>query len=114
LPEDRFWSRLEDLGAKGIGRSRCTQLLKLTDNDFVEANRILDGAEAAKSPGNYLGGVIRRLETMAKAAPTGANSNVPAWVNTRRLGGAVVDAAGPNRWRCLGETLNDAGEVVGF
>ena len=71
-------------------------------------------AERRRAPRNYLGGVIRRLEQAPQAAPPGANSNVPAWVNHKRVGGIVVDAAGPNRWRCLGETLNDAGEVVGF
>ena len=50
LPEDRFWSRLDDLGRKGIGRSRCTQLVKLNGGDFIEANRVLDAAEAAKKP----------------------------------------------------------------
>jgi hypothetical protein len=114
LPEERFWSRLDALGRKGIGRSRCTQLVKLNGGDFIEANRVLDAAEAAKNPTAYLGGVIRRLEQAPQAAPPGANSNVPTWVNQKRVGGIVVDAAGPNRWRCLGETLNDAGEVVGF
>ena len=57
---------------------------------------------------------MRRLETSAKAAPPGANPNVPAWVNERRSAGFVVDAPAPNRWRCLGETLNNAGEVIGF
>jgi hypothetical protein len=86
LPEDRFWSRLDDLGRIGIGRSRCTQLVKLNGGDFIEANRVLDAAEVAKNPANYLGGVIRRLEQSAQAAPPGANSNVPAWVNHKRVG----------------------------
>jgi uncharacterized protein YdaU (DUF1376 family) len=112
--EDVFWSRIDALGADGISRSRCMQLLKLTGKDFVEANRILDAAAKAKRPGDYLGGTIRRLETNVPTAPAGANSSVPAWVNERRAGGVVVEAAGSNRWRSLGETLNDAGEVIGF
>jgi hypothetical protein len=35
-------------------------------------------------------------------------------VNERRLAGAVVDYVGPSRWRCHGETLDDAGEAIGF
>jgi hypothetical protein len=102
------------LEAKGIGRSRCTQLLKLTANDFIEANRVLDGAQGARNPSNYLGGTIRRLEATAMATTIGANPNVPPWVNERRASGALVEAVGNNRWRSLGETLNDQGEVIGF
>jgi uncharacterized protein YdaU (DUF1376 family) len=111
--EDRFWSRLDDLGKRGIGRSRCTQLLKLIDGDFIEANRVLDATEAAKKPGQYLGAVIRNLERGANAAPLGANSNVPAWVNQKRAGGIPVDREGQH-WRCLGELHNDVGEPVGW
>jgi hypothetical protein len=42
------------------------------------------------------------------------NPNVPGWVNDRRLAGVLVERTGPNRWRSLGEILDDAGEVVGF
>jgi uncharacterized protein YdaU (DUF1376 family) len=111
--EDRFWSRLDDLGKRGIGRSRCTQLLKLIDGDFIEANRVLDATEAAKKPGQYLGAVIRNLERGANAAPLGANSNVPDWVNEKRAAGVLVDREGKH-WRCLGELHNDAGEAVGW
>jgi hypothetical protein len=102
------------LQANGIGRSRCTQLLKLVGNDFVEANRILDGAEKARNPSGYLGGTIKKLEASPTASPVGANPNVPAWVNERRVSGIVVESAGKNRWRSLGETLNDQGQVIGF
>jgi uncharacterized protein YdaU (DUF1376 family) len=111
--EDRFWSRLDCLRAKGIGRSRCTQLLKLIDSDFIEANRVLDATEAAKKPGQYLGAVIRNLERGANAAPLGANSNVPDWVNAKRAAGVLVNREGQH-WRCLGELHNDAGEAVGW
>lgn len=111
--EDRFYSRLRTLEEKGIGRSRCMQLLAVVGNDFVEANRVLDATETAKKPANYLGGTIRNLQTSPRAAPPGANPNVPEWVNDRRRVGIVVDRDG-KRWRSQGEILNDAGEVVGF
>jgi len=111
--EDRFYSRLKALEERGIGRSRCMQLLAAVGNDFVEANRVLDAAETAKKPANYLGGAIRNLQASSRAAPPGANPNVPEWVNDRRRAGIVVDRDG-QRWRSQGEILNDAGEVVGF
>src|SRR4051794_7800926 len=76
--EDRFWSRLSGLEPKKISRSRCTELLHLTGNDFIEANRVLDSAEAAEKPGSYLGAIIRNLKAAAAPATNGArDSTVP-------------------------------------
>jgi hypothetical protein len=75
---------------------------------------VLDAAEAAQKPGQYLGAVIRNLQQGPGAAtPAGANSNVPAWVNEKRAAGIPVDRDGQH-WRCLGELHNDAGEAVGW
>ena len=112
--EDLFWARLNGLGPKGISRSRCTQLLKLKDHDFGEANRVLDSAEAARNPSSYLGGVIRNLEAAAKpAGPSGANPNVPAWVNDRRLAGVVEDFPKTAPAVRAGALDEDAGEPSG-
>ena len=112
--EERFWSRLDDLGKKGISRSRCTLLLKLNGGDFMEANRALDSAEQAQKPAQYLGAIVRNLEVAGVGSPVGGNPHVPAWVNELRAAGTLVERDGANSWRCLGELLNDAGEVVGF
>ncbi len=111
--EVRFWSRLEDLRAKGISRSQCTKLLKLTGGDFSETNRALEAAAEARRPAQYLGATIRNLEQGSRNAQPTANANVPRWVNDRRAAGIHVERVGQH-WRCLGELYNDAGEVVGW
>ena len=111
--EDWFWSRLGGLEAKGIGRSLCTKLLKLTGGDFIEVNRALDSAEQARKPSQYLGAVVRKLEIGGRTMPTGMNPHVPPWVNDRRAAGLTVEREG-KAWRCHGELLNDAGEAVGW
>jgi uncharacterized protein YdaU (DUF1376 family) len=104
--EDWFWSRL-------ISRSQCTKLLKLTGNDFTEANRVLDQAEGAKTPQKYLGATIRNMEMAGRTMPAGQNPHVPAWVNEQRASGVPVERQG-KLWRCQGELRDDAGEVVGW
>ncbi len=89
------------------------QVLKLTGNDFIEANHLLDSSEGADNPAKYLGGIIRRLEAGETVTPPGMNPNVPPWVNERRSAGIRVERDG-HRWRSQGDILNDAGEVVGF
>jgi uncharacterized protein YdaU (DUF1376 family) len=116
--EDRFWSRLERLERKGIGRSRCIQLLKLVSNDFTAANDILDRAEDAEKPSRYLGGVIRNLKAEAAGEGNGValgspHPDIPQWVQVRRAAGVLVERDGKN-WRCQGDILNDAGEEIGF
>lgn len=110
--EGRFWSRLDELEAKGISRSRCTRLLKLTGHDFGEIHRILDSVEAAKKPAQYLGVVIRNREQSAEIATRGANPHVPAWVAEKRVAGIPVERQGA-LWLCQGRLWTDAGEEVG-
>ncbi|WP_052003445.1 DUF1376 domain-containing protein [Microvirga sp. BSC39] len=111
--EDRFWARLNDLEEKGISRSRCTELLALTGHDFIEANRALDGAEQAAKPGQYLGAIIRNRQQSGKAPSPRPSPHVPSWVAERRATGVIVERDG-RHWRCLGELLNEAGEMVGW
>ena len=92
--EDWFWSRLKSLETKGISRSQCTKLLKLTGNDFTEANRVLDQAEGAKTPQKYLGATIRNMEMAGRTMPAGQNPHVPAWVNEQRASGVPVERRG--------------------
>jgi hypothetical protein len=102
------------LEAKKISRSRCTELLHLTGNDFIEANRVLDSAEAAEKPGSYLGAIIRNLKAAAAPATNGARDpTVPDWVHELRAQGVSVQREGQH-WRSQGEILNGAGESVGW
>jgi len=117
--EDLFYSRLTALEPKGIAKSRAMQLVKLV-GDFGEVNRILDSAEAAKKPCQYLGKVIANRQTelngtggRCRPSPTMSIPGEPIWVQQRRSTGVHVERDG-QRWRCQGEILNDAGEVVGF
>ena len=75
--EERFWSRLDLLEKLGISRSRCTQLLKIIGSDFIEANRVLDAAEAAKKPSQYLGAALRNLQQDSRATSPGAQPTCP-------------------------------------
>jgi hypothetical protein len=113
LDEDRFWSQVKRLEAKGIRRSQCDRLLKLTGHDFGEANRVLDSTEAAKKPTQYLRAVICDREQKTSAFPAGANPHVPVWVNEKRAVGIAVDREGKH-WRCQGYLFTDAGDEVGF
>jgi uncharacterized protein YdaU (DUF1376 family) len=111
--EDWYWNRLDLLEGKKISRSQCTKLLKLIGHDFTEANRVLDQAEAAKKPTQYLGAVIRNMEMAGRTMPAGQNPLVPAWVNEQRAAGVPVERDG-RLWRCQGELRDDSGEVVGW
>jgi hypothetical protein len=111
--EEWFWSRLDGLEAKGVSRSQCTKLLKLTGHDFAEANRVLDAAEPKKKPSQYLGAAIRNMEVAGRTMPAGQNPHVPAWVNEQRASGVSVEREG-RLWRCQGELRDEAGEVVGW
>lgn len=110
--EDWFWTRMKALEAKGISRSRCHELLKLSGNDAMEANRILDKAKQAEKPGAYLGAVIRNLQQRDQTSPPRANPHVPAWVDEKRAAGIPVERQG-TLWLCQGRLWTDAGEEVG-
>lgn len=112
--EGRFWARLKRLEAGGLSHTRCKQLLVLTGNDFMEANRALDKAEQAKSPTSYLKAIIRRLEQDSQQVPpqSGANLGLSAWVNEKRDSGIPVEREGQH-WLCQGRLWTDGGEELG-
>ncbi|MBM1169913.1 YdaU family protein [Microvirga arabica] len=110
--EDRFWARLKGLEVKGIGRTDCKKLLKLSDNDFMKANRVLDKAEQADRPKAYLGGVFRNLQEGSRAPPPDSNPQVPTWISDKRAAGVPVERDGKH-WRCQGRVWTDSGEELG-
>jgi len=106
--EDRFWARLPVLEAKGVNRTLCSRILKLSGTDFVAVNRALDRAERARDPDRYLAGVARKLEIGDRTFRLPVDPGMPIWVKERHALGIPVEREG-RHWRSQGELLNDAG-----